>query len=145
MTNAFKIRHGKLTHVYRTETPAEKKSLLTQLRHVGEELSAKRRKEWEGEHERRKTLWSGGDRNTSAADWDWMADLAVRAGESSPANDAKEKAKRDSRWTSEWADELNVAIALKKWDRAVKLVEEAQLTEALLETLSHPSNRKAIV
>ncbi|ESK96148.1 nuclear mrna splicing protein [Moniliophthora roreri MCA 2997] len=168
MTNVFKIRHGKLTHVYRTETPAEKKALLTQLRHVGEELSAKRRKEREGEHERRKTLWSGGDvrprtlGHASAADW--MADLAARAGEASPANDAKEKAERDARWTSEWADELNVAIALKEWESAVKLVEEgkaklavtpplaaklplltAQLTEALLETLSHPSNRKTIV
>ncbi|KAK7025434.1 exocyst complex component exo84 [Paramarasmius palmivorus] len=171
MTNVFKIRHGKETHVYRTETPAEKKSLLTQLRHVGEELSAKRRKEREGEHERRKTLWSGGDRGGSAADW--MADLAARAGESSPANEAKEKAERDARWTSEWADDLNVAIALKEWDKAVKLVEEgmsfffsyprksklpimppvaaklplltAQLSTALLDALSNPSNRKSTV
>ena len=57
-----------------------------------------------------------------------MADLAARAGEtSSPASDAKQKAERDSRWTSEWADDLNVAIALKEWEKAVKLVEEGSL------------------
>ncbi|KAF9266928.1 hypothetical protein L218DRAFT_921708 [Marasmius fiardii PR-910] len=162
MTNVFKIRHGKETHVYRTESPNEKKSLLSQLRQVGEELSAKRRKEREGEHERRKTLWSGNERSASAQDW--MADLAARAGESSPASDAKQKAERDARWTSEWSDELNVAIALKEWDRAAKLIEEgkakvavipplaaklpvltAQLTNALLDTLSHVTNRKTTV
>ena len=61
MTNVFKIRHGKETHVYRTETPAEKRGLLAQFRQVAEELSAKRRKEREGEHERRKSMWQGGD------------------------------------------------------------------------------------
>ncbi|KAG7093669.1 hypothetical protein E1B28_007328 [Marasmius oreades] len=163
MTNVFKIRHGKETHVYRTETPNEKKSLLAQLRQVGEELSAKRRKEREGEHERRKTLWSGNER--SASTQDWMADLAAKAGESSsPASEAKQKAERDTRWTNDWADELNVAIALKEWDRAVKLIEEGkakvavtpplaaklplltnQLTNALLDTLSHVTNRKTVV
>lgn len=61
MTNVFKIRHGKETHVYRTESSADKKSLLSQFRHVAEELAAKKRKEREGEHERRKSLWAGGD------------------------------------------------------------------------------------
>ena len=65
MTNVFKIRHGKETHVYRTETPQDKKSLLAQFRQVAEELAAKKRKEREGEHERRKSMWqagpSGGD------------------------------------------------------------------------------------
>jgi hypothetical protein len=60
MTNVFKIRQGKETHVYRTETPADKKSLLSQFRHVAEELAAKKRKEREGEHERRKSMWNGG-------------------------------------------------------------------------------------
>src|ERR1700761_4441603 len=60
MTNVFKIRHGKETHVYRTETSGEKKSLLSQFRQVAEELTAKKRKEREGEHERRKSLWQGG-------------------------------------------------------------------------------------
>jgi exocyst complex component 8 len=60
MTNVFKVRHGKETHVYRTETSADKKSILSQFRAVAEELAAKKRKEREGEHERRKTLWAGG-------------------------------------------------------------------------------------
>ena len=61
MTNVFKIRHGKDTHVFRTENASDKKSLLSQFRQVAEELAAKKRKEREGEHERRKTLWAGGD------------------------------------------------------------------------------------
>lgn len=64
MTNVFKIRHGKETHVYRTESAADKKSLLSQFRQVAEELAAKKRKEREGEHERRKSMWQssgGGD------------------------------------------------------------------------------------
>jgi hypothetical protein len=59
MTNVFKIRHGKETHVYRTESPADKKALLSQFRQVAEELSQRRRKEREGEHERRKSMWQG--------------------------------------------------------------------------------------
>ena len=59
MTNVFKVRNGKETHVYRTETPQEKKSILSQFRQVAEELSQKRRREREGEHERRKTMFQG--------------------------------------------------------------------------------------
>jgi len=59
MTNVFKIRHGKETHVYRTESLSDKKSLLAQFRGVAEELAEKRRKEREGEHERRKSMWQG--------------------------------------------------------------------------------------
>ncbi len=59
MTNVFKIRHGKETHVYRTDISADKKNLLTQFRHVAEELAAKKRKEREGEHQRRKSTWIG--------------------------------------------------------------------------------------
>ncbi|OBZ68581.1 Exocyst complex component EXO84 [Grifola frondosa] len=47
MSNVFKIRHGKETHVYRTEIASEKKSLLAQFRLVAEELAAKKRKERE--------------------------------------------------------------------------------------------------
>ena len=61
MTNVFKIRYSKETHVYRTENASDKKSLLSQFRQVAEELAAKRRKEREGEHERRKSLWADGD------------------------------------------------------------------------------------
>lgn len=61
MTNVFKIRYNKETLVYRTEIAADKKQLLVQFRHVAEELAAKKRKEREGEHQRRKSLWVGGD------------------------------------------------------------------------------------
>lgn len=61
MSNVFKIRHNKETHVYRTDVSADKKHLLIQFRHVAEELAAKRRKEREGEHQRRKSMWVGGD------------------------------------------------------------------------------------
>ena len=64
MTNVFKIRHGKETNVYRTDTPADKKALLSQFRQVAEELADKRRKEREGEHERRKSMWTGADVRT---------------------------------------------------------------------------------
>lgn len=53
---------------------------------------------------------------------DWMADLASKAGE--PPADGKAKAERDTQWTDEWADELTVAIALREWEKATKLVED---------------------
>ncbi|KAG6907950.1 hypothetical protein DXG01_006808 [Tephrocybe rancida] len=169
MTNVFKIRHGKETHVYRTENSQDKKGLLSQFRHVAEELAAKKRKEREGEHERRKSMWQagGGDRSSFAAVPEWMADLAARDGEF-PGDDlesgAKEKAERDARWVGEWADDLTVAIALREWEKAVALVEEgkaklsitpllahklpplnALLTKSLLNSLSLPSVRKSTV
>lgn len=61
MTNVFKVRHGKETHVYRTDAPTDKKTLLGQFRQVAEELAVRKRKEREGEHERRKSLWAGGN------------------------------------------------------------------------------------
>ncbi|KAJ7269384.1 hypothetical protein B0H12DRAFT_36009 [Mycena haematopus] len=172
MTNVFKIRQGKETHVYRTETPADKKSLLSQFRHVAEELAAKKRKEREGEHERRKSMWNGGGAGVDFSNPDrmpampdWMADLARRADpDGSAGTNAKEKADSDARWVGEWADELTVAIALREWEKATGLVETgraklpttpplqtklpaltAQLTAALLQSLSLPSNRKSTV
>ncbi|KAJ7109864.1 hypothetical protein C8R44DRAFT_634295 [Mycena epipterygia] len=172
MTNVFKIRHGKETHVYRTETPSDKKSLLSQFRHVAEELAAKKRKEREGEHERRKSMWNGGGGDTGFGSSDrappmpdWMADLASRVDpDGASGSDAKEKAERDQRWVGEWADELTVAIALREWEKATGLVETgkgklsttpplaaklppltAQLTAALLASLSQPTNRKSTV
>jgi hypothetical protein len=153
MTNVFKIKHGKETHVYRTESSSDKKSLLTQFRQVAEELAAKKRKEREGEHERRKSLWAGGDvsilsvyvlfvifeadslprkrasfalnADTGPPVPDWMADLTLRAG--GDGSSAKEKAESDARWVGEFADELTVAIALREWDQAVSLVERGQV------------------
>ncbi|KZP28786.1 hypothetical protein FIBSPDRAFT_728388 [Athelia psychrophila] len=165
MTNVFKIRHGKETHVYRTENPGDKKNLLTQFRQVAEELAAKKRREREGEHERRKSLWAAGDRMSHAVNApavpDWMAELAERAGEHGAG---KEKAEKDARWVGEFSDDLTVAIALREWEKAVNLVEQgkaklsttpplatkltpltASLTTALLSSLSLPTNRKSTV
>ncbi|RXW22676.1 hypothetical protein EST38_g3181 [Candolleomyces aberdarensis] len=169
MTNVFKVRRGKETHVYRTETPQEKKQILTMFRQVAEELQQKRRKEREGEHERRKSIWangSGGGRNSPVPPMpEWMSDLAKKGGDiPSIANDAKEKAERDTRFVGDWSDNLTVSIALKEWDKATDLVEEGQakagampaiaaklpdltwqLTTSLLESLSLTSNRKSSV
>jgi hypothetical protein len=60
LVNVFKIKHGKETHVYRADSASDKKNILSQFRHVAEELAAKKRKEREGEHERRKSLWAAG-------------------------------------------------------------------------------------
>ncbi|TBU58130.1 hypothetical protein BD310DRAFT_927740 [Dichomitus squalens] len=171
MTNVFKIRHGKETHVYRTDISADKKNLLSQFRHVAEELAAKKRKEREGEHQRRKSLWVGGDRGSLFVPDsmpgmppipEWMADLATKGADM--GSSAKEKSERDARWIGDWSDELTVAIALREWEKAVKLVEEgesklptmpplgakltplkASLTAALLQSLSVPSNKKSTV
>lgn len=142
MTNVFKIRHGRETNVYRTETPSEKKSLLHQLRVVAEDFASKKQKEREGEHERRKSLWQGGDVGfcfcshshfpdlfqNSAGNIppppDWMADLAMRAGEMGSGSDGKAKAERDARLAGEWADDLTVSIAHKEWEKATSLIEE---------------------
>ncbi|OCH90543.1 hypothetical protein OBBRIDRAFT_776799 [Obba rivulosa] len=171
MTNVFKIRHGKETHVYRTEIAADKKGLLAQFRHVAEELAAKKRKEREGEHQRRKSMWiGGGDRDSGAFGAGaepmpplptWLADLAGKA-DMGPSG--KEKAERDARWIGDFSDDLTVAIALREWDDAVALVEKgeaklsempalsaklnplkASLTAALLQALSIPDNRKSAV
>ncbi|KAF9566937.1 hypothetical protein CPC08DRAFT_719598 [Agrocybe pediades] len=142
MTNVFKIRHGKETHVYRTDTPADKKNLLTQFRQVAEELSQKRRKEREGEHERRKSMWQGGSGVPSTNGSvppvpDWMAELARKGGDiPGMGSDVKEKAERDARWVGEWSDNLTVAIALKEWSKAVDLVEQGQAKAAAIPLLS---------
>ncbi|KAF9486401.1 hypothetical protein BDN70DRAFT_869926 [Pholiota conissans] len=144
MTNVFKIRHGKETHVYRTESPADKKGLLAQFRQVAEELSQKRRKEREGEHERRKSMWQGTGgisipgRNSPIPPMpEWMAELARKGGDiPGVAVDAKEKAERDTRWVGEWSDDLTVAIALKEWSKAVDLVEKGQAKVAVMPPLA---------
>jgi hypothetical protein len=145
MMNVFKIRHGKETHVYRTEVAGDKKSLLATFRSVAEDLAAKRRKEREGEHERRKSLWVSGDvwlrlHSRPFASLtklqggshsfeklpsmpDWMADLVQKSGVGPSAQD---KAEGDARWAGDFADRLTVAIALREWEQAVSLVEEGK-------------------
>ncbi|KAH9923140.1 uncharacterized protein BXZ73DRAFT_91470 [Epithele typhae] len=149
MNNVFKIRHGKETHVYRTDIASDKKSLLSQFRHIAEELAAKKRKEREGEHQRRKSMWmGGGDRGSVAFNGDvppvpeWMADLASRGADINSS--AKEKADSDARWIGDWSDELTVSIALREWDQALNPL-KASLTSALLQSLSVPSNKKGKV
>lgn len=39
---------------------------------------------------------------------------------------AKEKAEQDSRWISDFSDDLTVAVALRKWNEAVALMEEGK-------------------
>ena len=65
MTNVFKIRYNKETYVYRCDLSSDKKALLGQFRQVAEELAVRRRKEREGEHERRKSMWIGGGGDVS--------------------------------------------------------------------------------
>lgn len=167
MSNVFKIRHGKETHVYRTEAGGDKKQLLSQFRQVAEELSAKRRKEREAEHGRRKSLYVA-DRSSMTFNVEtmppiptWMADLV---GQTEMGATAKEKAERDARWMGDYCDELTVSIALREWDKAVELVDKGdahleeipslatkltplrgQLTAALLQSLAQPTNRKSAV
>lgn len=61
VTNVVKIRYGKETHVFRFEQLKDKKSWLASFRQAFEELAARRRKEREGEHERRRSVWTDGN------------------------------------------------------------------------------------
>ncbi|KAG1717817.1 hypothetical protein EDB19DRAFT_1899773 [Suillus lakei] len=169
MTNVFKVRHQKETYVYRTEAASDKKILLGQFRQVAEELAIRKRREREGEHERRKSMWTSGDRASMTLHPDkmpplpdWMAELARKAGIDGDTS-ARDKSESDARFISDFSDDLTVAIALRSWERAVELVEEgrtklssipslstkltpltASLTSALLDALSVPGNRKNI-
>jgi hypothetical protein len=49
----------------------------------------------------------------------------------------KDKAEADARWVGEFSDELTVAIALRRWEEAVSLVEKG--TKSTLNRLIHPS------
>lgn len=59
LTNAFKIKRGKETFIFRTNFADDKKGLLRAFRGVADELSQKKRKESEQEQERRKSVWAG--------------------------------------------------------------------------------------
>jgi hypothetical protein len=72
LANVLKIRHLKETHVYKTEQASEKRTLLAQLRHVGDELQSRRQREREGEHERRKTAWMGDVSTRKKAGKRWL-------------------------------------------------------------------------
>lgn len=172
LTNVIKIRRGKETHVFRTDTLSDKKTLLALFRQVAEELSTKKRKEREGEHERRRSVWTG-DRMSMAVGAEpmpalpaWLADLQNK-GLGIPGLPGGDKSQeKDMRWVSDFVDKLAVAIALREWEEAVSLVEQGQtvtqapastllpprlqplkasLVSDLLAAISDPSNRKQSV
>ncbi|KZT54134.1 hypothetical protein CALCODRAFT_485813 [Calocera cornea HHB12733] len=149
ITNAVKIKRGKETVVYRSDKPSEKRALLAAFRQVAEDLQSKKRREREGEQERRRMT---------------VADAV-------PANSraGNEKNEKDANAVTEFSDELTVAIALRDWDLSVELVEkgksllasvssssadtvksklsnfEQTLKTSILEDLSSPVHRKAAV
>lgn len=61
VNNVIKLRHGKEVHVYRIERVKDKKTLLSAFRQASEELAARKRKQREGEHERRRSVWAEGN------------------------------------------------------------------------------------
>ncbi|KIJ39437.1 hypothetical protein M422DRAFT_781017 [Sphaerobolus stellatus SS14] len=167
VTNVIKVRHQKETYVYRMERAKDKKSLLSSFRQAFEELAARKRKEREDDHERRRSVWVDGsdpfklpEADAMPALPDWLKEIAGQGG----MTDAKEKAERDARWIEDFCDDLTVAIALREWENAVILIEDGekristvplltpklnvlktQLTTDLLHALSDPMQRKTSV
>jgi len=75
------------------------------------------------------SVWTAGDK-FSIPDPSSMPAMPVWAAEAG-AGGAKEKAEADTRWISDFSDDLTVAIALHEWDEAVRLVEEGDIIPAL--------------
>ena len=67
------------------------------------------------------SVWTSGDK-FPIQDPSSMPSIPVWAAEAG-AGGAK-KAEADARWTSDFSDDLTVAIALHEWDEAVRLVGE---------------------
>lgn len=114
--------------MFRTDRLSEKKALLSSFRRASEELATKKRKEREGEHERRMSVWAGGadrmpfDVSTMPPLPEWANEKIRKYGDN--RGGAKEKTENDTRWISDFSDNLTVAIALREWEKAVSLVEE---------------------
>ena len=123
------MRFGREGYVYRTDRAVDKKRLLSDFRKTFEELASKKRKEREGEHERRISVWNATDK-FPIPDASPMPSIPVWAIEAGTGG-AKEKADEDARWISEFSDDLTVAIALHEWDEAVRLVEEGDTAPGL--------------
>ena len=159
--NLIKVRHAKEVHVYRCARPSDKKNLLLNFRQVAEELAARRRKEREGENERRKSIWTGSAPKNSGPDEPmpnlppWLADMAQAngavVGDSRGAPD-RARSDEDVRWMDDFCDKLTVAVAMREWDEAARLVDEGkarstkmpsltprltQLTDSLISALLH--------
>lgn len=64
VSRAFRFRRGKESFVYRCDRSSDKKALFASFKTTAEELAARKRKEREGEHERRRSLWAAGDVST---------------------------------------------------------------------------------
>ncbi|KAJ1302657.1 hypothetical protein OPQ81_002973 [Rhizoctonia solani] len=139
LQNVFKIKRGQDTFVYKTERVSDKRAILSQFRKAAEELAARKRKEREGEHEKRRSLWVAGDRKSLALDAmpalpAWMAEMAAGSA------GAAAKAEQDEKWINNFIDELTVAVALRDWDSAVNLVVKGQGRTAMVPGLSSKLN-----
>jgi hypothetical protein len=55
---------------------------------------------------------------------DWLNEIGAQSG----LDNSKETAERDARWVENFSDDLTVAIALRKWEEAVDLVESGVST-----------------
>ncbi|KAB5594569.1 Exocyst complex component EXO84 [Ceratobasidium theobromae] len=139
LQNVFKIKRGQDTFVFKTERLPDKRALLSQFRQAAEELATRKRKEREGEHEKRRSMWTAGDRKSVGPDTmpalpAWMLDMASGSG------GAAAKAEQDQQWINNFIDELTVAVALRDWDAAVDLVVKGQTRVAMTPGLSSKLN-----
>ncbi|KZS93050.1 hypothetical protein SISNIDRAFT_550064 [Sistotremastrum niveocremeum HHB9708] len=168
LKNVIKVKHGKNGYVYRTRSSADKKGLLSSFRELAEQLAEKRRKEREGEHERRRSQWMEGDRrsfiSTDLASMPSLPSWLKDSSGLSLSNSGMDRPEQDARWISDYCDNLSVAIALRQWEEATALVEtgeekssslpqlvpklsslKSSLVSSLLESLADPSHRKSAV
>ena len=118
LSNAFKIKKGKEVYVYRSERAQDKRALLNAFRRVGEDL-ANRRKRERMQPQKRQTHYRG----MLLPDGDTDSNLALLAspGGSEPVADSALVP-----WLRDMLDDMAVCIAVREWDKAVGLVEEAK-------------------
>ncbi len=91
------------------------------------EFAARKRKQREEEHERRRSVWAASDRASVMAPNGmpvpplplWLKDMT----EKEESQDSKAKLERDLRRANELTDNLSVAIALRDWDEAIAMVD----------------------
>ena len=62
---------------------------------------------------------------------DFLVDLMDKS-DMGVGSTAKEKVERDSRWISEFADDLTVTISLRQWEQATALVEEGKFSSVVV-------------
>ncbi|WFD35658.1 exocyst complex component exo84 [Malassezia cuniculi] len=140
LSNAFKIKKGKEVYVYRTERTQDKRALLNAFRRVGEDLANRRKRESMKPQHKRPTTFGN-------ADGDPDSNLALLA---TPDGTAPKGDSSIVPWLRTTLDDLAVCIAVRQWDKAVSLVEEANKkapqpssdsqTHVLLESLEAYTN-----